>query len=57
MLDLKQLIIARIRQTQQLPSDVEALRVSPQPAATIEAELSINRAVLRVIASTRACEK
>jgi hypothetical protein len=57
MLDLKQLIIARIRQTQQLPSDVESLRISPLPAATIEAELSINRAVLRVISSARACEK
>jgi hypothetical protein len=55
MLDLKQLIIARIRQTQQLTSDVEALRASPLGVTTIEAELSINRAVLRVFSSVRAC--
>ena len=55
MLDLKQLIIARIRQAQQLPSDVESLRISPLAAATIEAELSINRAVLRAISTVRVC--
>lgn len=57
MLDLKQLIIARIRQTQQLPSDIEATRISTTAAVTIEAELSINRAVLRAISIVRASEK